>query len=110
MTANEKLKELRKKENLTLKDVAVRIGVSEATVHRYETGKIKVIPYDAILALAKLYDVPPASIMGWELTPDDLKIMEKLTSTDLKMINAFRAAPIGIQESVLILLGLRERA
>ena len=80
MKTNEILHNLRIEHDLTLEQVAKRIGTSRQTISRYETGVITAIPYDTILALAEVYDVTPAYIMGWSnrrhgglvLTKDDL--------------------------------------
>ena len=46
MIWNDRIKTLRKLHDLTLKDVAKRLGVTEATAQRYESNSIKTIPYD----------------------------------------------------------------
>ena len=58
------LKELRKGRGLTLKQVAEAIGVSEATVQRYESGKIHSLKYEVAEAMAQLYNVSPAHLIG----------------------------------------------
>ena len=62
-----KLKELRLKKNMTLKQVADAIGVSEATAQRYETGRISTLKYEKAEALAKLFNVSPGYLMGWSV-------------------------------------------
>lgn len=52
--------------NLTLKEVAEKIGITEATAQRYESGLVNTIPYERIEMLAKLFMVSPAYLMGWE--------------------------------------------
>lgn len=65
-TVNERLKELRGQTDITLKQMADIIGVSEATVQRYESGKITKVPYKAIVAYSQKFHVSPNYIMGWE--------------------------------------------
>ena len=62
---SEKIKELRTKNDLTLLEVAKYLGVQEATVQRYESGKIKQIKYNTICKLAELFRCDPSYIMGW---------------------------------------------
>lgn len=62
-----RLKELRLNKGLTLKQVADAIGVSEATAQRYESGKISSLKYEKAEALAKLYNVAPGFLMGWDV-------------------------------------------
>ena len=64
----EKLKNLRIKLNLSLEDVATKIGVSRVTISRYENTDITNIPMDTIEKLSSLYKTTPAYIMGWEET------------------------------------------
>lgn len=61
-----RIKELRLKNKLTLLEVANALGVSEATAQRYESGEIRNLKYDTIVALADLFNVSPAYLMGWE--------------------------------------------
>ena len=64
----EKLKDLRTKLNLSLEDVAIKIGVSRVTISRYENTDITNIPMDTIEKLSSLYKTTPTYIMGWEET------------------------------------------
>ena len=66
---HKRMKELRTNSDTTLKDMAKIIGVSEATVQRYECGKIQEVPYNVIIAYAEKFHVTPSYIMGWSATP-----------------------------------------
>lgn len=59
------LKSRRKDLGMTLAQVAEKMGVTEATVQRWESGNIKSIRYDKIDRLADVLKVDPASFMGW---------------------------------------------
>lgn len=79
---NDKIKELRKINHLTLKDVAKKLGVTEATAQRYESGKgIKDIPYENLLKLADLFGVTPSTIMGWERDENTDTVMKTYLDT-----------------------------
>lgn len=54
----------------TLEDIAKIVGVSKATVQRWESGNIANIRRDKIVKLAKALNVSPAYLMGWEEEPD----------------------------------------
>ena len=58
--------------NLTMKDVAKALGVSEATVSRYESGEIQNMGIDKIEALSKVLRCSPGYLMGWESNPTPL--------------------------------------
>lgn len=55
---NEEIKRLRISKGLTLKDVAIRLDVSEGTVSRYESGEIKRVSPKVMLGYSKLFNVP----------------------------------------------------
>ena len=54
---------------LTMKEVAEKVGVSEATVSRWESGDIENMRRDKIASLAKALQIPPAVLMGWDDIP-----------------------------------------
>ena len=72
MKIGEKIKFLREGKRMTLEDVAKYLNVGRATVFKYESGKITNIPSDKIEALAKLFHVSPAFLMGWDEEPPDV--------------------------------------
>jgi len=95
MIWNDRIAYLRKKNDMTLKDVSKRLGVSEATAQRYETT-IKNIPYEIIMKYAALFGVEPSYIMGWtndespaERTAD---ISIKVSKDEIALISLYRAA------------------
>lgn len=53
----EAIKQLRIQNGLTQNDVAVRLGVSEATVSRYESGQIFKVSPKVLLGYSKLFHV-----------------------------------------------------
>lgn len=55
--------------NLTLKEVADYVGVSEATLSRWESGVINNPRRDRIGALAKILEISPSVIVG--TVPED---------------------------------------
>jgi len=65
-TLGDRLRHLRIERNLTQEEVGKSIGTTKQQIYKYETGIIENVPADKIEALANLYDVSPAYIMGWE--------------------------------------------
>lgn len=61
-----RIKELRIKNKLTLLDLALKLGVSESTVQRYESGSIVNLKYSTMEKLANIFNVTPAYLMGWD--------------------------------------------
>lgn len=69
MSIGQILKNRRLELGYTLEDIAKKIGTSKQTIQRYEAGIISNIPSDKIEALAKVLQITPAYLMGWENTP-----------------------------------------
>ena len=51
---------------LTMKEVAQKVGVSEGTISRWESGEIANMRRDKIWLLSKALDMDPSIIMGWK--------------------------------------------
>nr|DAO76612.1 MAG TPA: helix-turn-helix domain protein [Caudoviricetes sp.] len=66
-TIHKNIKQLRAANGLTLKELAEKLGVKEATAQRYESGEIKNIKYETIIKLSEIFGCSPAVIMGWEI-------------------------------------------
>ncbi len=70
MALKEDLRKRRLELNLTMAEVAKRVGVSEATISRWESGDIENMRRDKIVLLAEALQVTPGYIMGFEDTPE----------------------------------------
>lgn len=66
MTRGNKIRKLREDNNMTQTELAERIRVSKQSLYKYENGIVTNIPSDKIEAIADVFDVSPAYIMGWE--------------------------------------------
>lgn len=60
------LKNKRTDKNLTMKQVADFVNVSESTISRWESGEIKNMKRDKIAKLSDILSIDPALIMGWD--------------------------------------------
>lgn len=69
MTTGERMKQRRKELGFSAEKVAERLGVSPATIYRYERGDIEKVPGDSLGELAKILQTTPAYLMGWEEKP-----------------------------------------
>lgn len=78
MNTNELIKFRRKELKLTMKEVADAVGVSEATVSRWESGNIANMGRDKIALLSKVLKISPGLIAGYE--ESDIK---QLSDTEL---------------------------
>jgi transcriptional regulator with XRE-family HTH domain len=71
MTVGERIRDYRTRMNYTLDDVAQKVGVSAPTVQRYESGEIDGIPFQKIELLARVFNIPPSILVGWESEKKD---------------------------------------
>ena len=65
MNIGSRLRQLREKANLTQEEVGKQLGVTKATVNRYESGKIDIKRTIAI-KLSDILNTTPSYIMGWD--------------------------------------------
>lgn len=82
MEFGERLRRLRELRGMTLRQLADAVGVSEATIQRYECGVIKNPPRDRISAMADALGVPAASLAGW--SDDELDEDVRLLARNLQ--------------------------
>ena len=61
-----RIKELRLQQGLTLLQLAEKLGVSESTVQRYETGHIRNLKYETMIKLSMIFGYHPGYVMGWD--------------------------------------------
>lgn len=88
MTTNELLKSKRKELNLTMKQVADFVGVSEATVSRWESGNIANMGRDKIALLSQILKLTPGAIAGYDLYQ---KEFNKKTGIKIPVLGLVRA-------------------
>ena len=88
MNLADRIKYKRKELNKTLEEVGKQVGVTRATIQRYENGNIQNIPSDKIELLAKALNTTPAYLMGWQEDSDYSKYPR------IKMIKKFVNVPI----------------
>lgn len=96
----------RKELGLTMEDVAKVVGVSKATVKRWESGEIENIKRDKIVSLANALHTTPAYLMGW--VDNDTSDIE-LSKDERKLVLAYREHP-EMQDAVNKLLGIDDNS
>lgn len=99
------LKERRAALGLTLKQIADAVGVSEATVQRWESGTMN-IKYEKVAALAEVLHVDPAALFGWtdagtKKQPPDA---EELSQAQKDLISLVARLPEDVCAAMLIAL------
>lgn len=65
-----RIKESRKKKNISMARLGELVGLHESTIQRYEQGKIKALDIEKISDFASALSVSPAYLMGWAREED----------------------------------------
>lgn len=66
MNLSEKIRNRREQLDLTQQQIGEYIGVSKATIQRYESGEIQNLKQGHIEKIAEILKVSPGFLMGWE--------------------------------------------
>lgn len=72
MTTGERIRLLRKQYGISADMLAEKLGVSRATMFRYENGDVEKLPGSLLEPLAKALHTTPASLMGWDENDTDV--------------------------------------
>jgi transcriptional regulator with XRE-family HTH domain len=63
---SERLKELRLANGMSQEEVAARVGLQKAAIHKYEAGIVKNPRSSLIKELSRIFGRSPSYLMGWE--------------------------------------------
>ena len=133
---SEEIKNLRIKNGLTQQDVAIRLGVSEGTISRYESGQIQRISPKVMLGYSKLFRVPINSLYEnaeteWVTALEEAGLRDprvagfieyleeqaqkdaiediKLDSHEIEIVNAYRKADEQTKRIIDFSLGVKSK-
>jgi transcriptional regulator with XRE-family HTH domain len=101
MEIYERIKQRRKEIGLSAEKVAEKLGISPATMYRYENNEIKKFPIDILKPLADVLHTTPSYLMGWT----DIVSNIVLTPHEEQVISAYRNNP-AMQDAVDKLLNV----
>lgn len=96
----EALKNSRLSLGMTMKDLADKVGVSEGTVSRWESGDIENMRRDKIVKLAKALEISPAIIMGWDDPAPSAPASPSLADHEEALLHVYRQLNDEGQEKV----------
>lgn len=100
MTVGDIIKKRREELGMTMYELGKLIGVSHATVSRYESGYINSVKSDKIQAIADALRTTPKYIMGW--TDDPSMPLE-----DTELLQSYhRLNQIGRKNLMIMLKGM----
>ena len=103
MNVNERIKQRRVKLGMNVSDIAEELGISRATLYRYESHEIEKLPVAIIEPLSEILDINPIELLGWERYSGGSENMVPLVGniacgapiTAEENIEEYIAAPIG---------------
>lgn len=104
MTIGERIKELRERLGMSQVDFATKINVSKQSLYKYENNIITNIPSDKIEAAAKIGNVSPSYLMGWEnnISPINNGTKEKKRGITINVLGRVAAGiPIEAVEDII---------
>lgn len=105
MEVGARIKERRKSLGLSAEKVADLLGVSPATIYRYESNEIMNMRTDKLEPIAQALQTTPAFLMGWdEEEPGPIHEVE-LSKEELDIIRKYRAASDEIKGVVKRIVG-----
>ena len=93
MDIKDKIKQKRLENNLTLEEVAKKVGVTKATVQKWESGLIANMRRDKIILLAEALHTTPAYILGIE---DNSMLSNCTFDKDVIKIPVYGVIPAGV--------------
>ena len=116
------LKAKRIQKEMTMKELADKVGVSEGTISRWESGDIANMKRDKIVSLADALEISPLTIMGIDAAAqrkkdlqeiarkamEEYDALQKMSPEIRELIDKYRAADPGTQRSVRKLLDIEE--
>lgn len=106
MEVKDLINQARLRKGLTMREVAERIGVSEGTVSRWESGAIGNMRRDNIVGLSKVLDISPITLMGWD---DELKPVDLSASVKIPVVGKIPAGtPVEAIEDVIDYIDIPE--
>lgn len=84
---SKRLKELRLQHGYTMESLGEKIGVVKSTIAKWENGYVDNIKREMIVKLAKLYNVSPVYIMGYDIEPTGLDSQKERTEHFTQLYN-----------------------
>lgn len=74
-----KIKNLRTLYEMSQEELGRRIGVQRAAINKYEKGSVTNIPIASIEKIARVFDVSPSYLLGWDMHQEnDLALEVKI--------------------------------
>ena len=93
MTIGDRINYRRKQLGLSAETIAARLGVSPATVYRYENSEIMNMRSDRLGPIAETLQTTPAYLMGWTDDPEAQASMAPAPNGTDALLETLRRSP-----------------
>lgn len=100
MDIGQKIKRIRKEKHISAETLAERIGISAASMYRYENGDISKMPTSTLAKIADVLDTTPAYLMGWDNHPTQIQHSADLD--DDEAILTYQGKPLSDEDKEMI--------
>lgn len=90
LTTGQRIKDRRKAIDISAEKLAEMLGVSPATIYRYENGDIEKIPGDRLGPIATALRTTPAYLMGWVDSAEPIHSSTSLSQEEELLIHKYR--------------------
>lgn len=117
-TMGERIKQCRLEKDLTMEELAEKVDVKKSAVNKWEKGLVQNLKRSTILKLAKLFEVSPNWLMGWEpvttAVQSDQELLNRLhfdndiTPRQRFLIRQYEAADERTRSAIDVMLGMNE--
>lgn len=92
LAIGQRIKEKRKEAGLNQKELAAKVGLSEASVSKYENGKVEDATHVMLAKFADVLGVPVSWLLGIEAEPEEAPATDPcLSPEELRLLSYFRA-------------------
>lgn len=98
------IKKYRKEKGLTLKELAEKVELTEATVQKYEAGNIKKIDVEMLKKLSDALNVLPENLTEWDKKEYEKYREEKQGTQEAKIIKMYNQLTFGHKKVVRSLM------
>lgn len=117
-TMGERIKQCRLEKNLTMEELAEKVDVKKSAVNKWEKGLVQNLKRSTILKLAKLFEVSPNWLMGWEpvttAVQSDQELLNRLhfdndiTPRQRFLVRRYEEADERTRSAIDVMLGMNE--
>lgn len=98
------IKKYRTEKDLTLKEIGEKVGLTEATVQKYESGNIKKIDVEMLKKLSDALGVLPENLTEWDKEEYQKYRETKQGSQEAKIIKMYSQLTFGHKKAVRTLM------